>query len=93
MVQSEEASMVVNHVRQSILEEGLEAFRKDLPELLTLHYLRWALYHGVQRIALADSQADLFEEIERRGLDPGDCLVECVVEEPEPMAVESFLGK
>ena len=65
-----------------LLAEALAAFYYDLPQLLQEHPLAWVAYHGKQRIAMKDSQFDLYEDCTHRGYKAEDLLFRCVVSEP-----------
>jgi hypothetical protein len=52
------------------IRRSKEAFLRDLPELMKLKSRRrkWAAYHGDERIGLATTETELYQECFRRGL-------------------------
>jgi hypothetical protein len=50
-------------------------FARDLPALLNSQAGKWVAYHGAERLAIADSDTDLYELGRRRGLAPQSMLV------------------
>ncbi len=59
------------------------AFRRDLPQLLRDRKLwrRWVAYCGDERIGIARSEDELYQECTRRGLLRGQFVVRCIVPE------------
>jgi hypothetical protein len=64
-----------------MIARSLEAFRRDLPQLLKTHRGRWVAYHGDQQIGFARNGNALFEKCFRRGLKADEFLVRLVLEE------------
>lgn len=64
----------------AIVQRSIEAFRRDLPELLNSHRGRWVAYRGDERIGIGKSQTDLYEVCRRLGLTRGEFIV-CGIEE------------
>lgn len=56
---------------------SMQAFWRDLPGLLEVRRNRkkWAAYHGDERVAIARSQIDAYQECFRRGLTRGEFFV------------------
>jgi hypothetical protein len=79
--------------QDDLLEEAVAAFRAALPQLLRQHKHRWVLYRGATRVAVATSQWELFDECERRGWNAEECLIQPVLEEPDPLDPEAVQGK
>jgi hypothetical protein len=54
-----------------------QAFWRDLPGLLMnrRNHRKWAAYHGEDRVAIARSKADAYQECLRRGLSRGEFYV------------------
>jgi hypothetical protein len=60
-----------------------ESFRRALPELLKSPRLRrwWVAFHGEERIGVAATEDDLYQECDRRGLKEHEYVVRCIVPE------------
>jgi hypothetical protein len=54
-----------------------QAFWRDLPGLLMdrRNHRKWAAYHGEERVAIARSKVDAYQECLRRGLNRGEFYV------------------
>jgi hypothetical protein len=54
-----------------------QAFWRDLPRLLMdrRNHRKWAAYHGDERVAIARSKVDAYQECFRRGLSRGEFYV------------------
>ena len=54
-----------------------QAFWRDLPGLLMdrRNHRKWAAYHGEERVAIARSEVDAYQECFRRGLNRGEFYV------------------
>lgn len=63
-----------------MIQASVNAFRRDLPELLRNSRGMWVAYHGDERIAVGRSQIALYELCFRRGLTRDDFIV-CGIEE------------
>jgi hypothetical protein len=73
----------------SVIPEGmrrsLEAFRRDLPELLkdpNLHG-KWVAYKGDERIGIAQHELPLLSECTKRGLEPGEFITDVIELKPD----------
>ena len=62
-----------------MITKSIEAFRRDLPEMLKKHGGRWVAYHGDERIGFGRRETPLYQECLRRGLSSDEFVV-CVVE-------------
>jgi hypothetical protein len=62
-----------------MITKSIEAFRRDLPEMLKEHRGRWVAYHGDERIAFGQRETPLYQECLRRGFARDEFMV-CVVE-------------
>jgi hypothetical protein len=80
-------------LQPDLLEQAIAAFRAELPQLLCEHKHRWVLYRGASRVAVATSQWDLFDECQRRGWNAEECLIQPVLEEPDPLDPAVAQGK
>jgi hypothetical protein len=63
-----------------MIQKSIDAFRRDLPEMLKSHGGECVAYHGEERIAFGKTELELFQECMRRGLTRDDFVV-CGVEE------------
>ncbi len=63
-----------------MIQKSIDAFRRDLPELLKKHRGRYVAYQGDERIGIGPSQIDLYETCFRRGLTRDDFVV-CGIDE------------
>jgi len=63
-----------------MIQESIQAFRRDLPEMLKSHRGKWVAYHGDDRIGFGKTQTELYQKCFRRGLTRDDFVV-CGVEE------------
>jgi hypothetical protein len=52
----------------SMLTRSMDAFYRNLPELLKKHYGKWVAYHGDECVGIGRSQTDLYQKCLRRGL-------------------------
>ncbi len=62
-----------------MIQKSIDAFRRDLPELLKTHYRKWVAYHGNERIGFGKTETELYEECFHRGLTRDDFVV-CGIE-------------
>jgi hypothetical protein len=76
-----------------VIRNSLEAFHRDLPQLLREHPREWVAYHGDRAIGFAASQVDLYERCLGQGFAEGEFLVQCVVSEPDIVDPAEFQGK
>jgi hypothetical protein len=58
-----------------MIEKSIDAFRRELPELLKKHRGQYVAYHGDERIGIDRSQISLYHKCFRRGLGRDDFLV------------------
>jgi hypothetical protein len=72
------------------VRRSLEAFRRDLPELLKDQNLhgKWVAYQGDERIGIAPNELPLLRECAKRGLEPGEFITDVI--EPKPDAPEEI---
>jgi hypothetical protein len=54
--------------------QSIDAFRRDLPELLEKHARRWVAYSGDERICFGRTQTRVCQECFRRGLTLDDFI-------------------
>ena len=69
---------------QPMMLRSQQAFWRDLPGLLMdrRNHRKWAAYHGEERVAIARSKVDAYQECFRRGLNRGEFYVGKL--EPDP---------
>ena len=58
-----------------MIQQSIDAFRRDLPELSNTHYGKWVAYHGDERIGFGRTETELYDECFRRGLTRDDFVV------------------
>ena len=60
-----------------LMLQSQQAFWRDLPGLLLdrRNHRKWAAYHGEDRVAIARSEVDAYQECLRRGLKRGEFYV------------------
>ena len=58
-----------------MIQKSIDAFRRDLPELLKTQPGKWVAYHGDQQIGFGKTQTELYQEGFRRGLTRNDFVV------------------
>jgi hypothetical protein len=63
------------------IERAMNAFRRDLPQLLEGHANEWVAYSEDTRISFGSSKTQLIQECLRRGFQRGDFVVQSI--EPE----------
>lgn len=66
---------LLNSLPLPMIQESIDAFRRDLPELVKTHNGKWVAYHGNERIGFGRTQTELYEEGFRRGLTRNDFVV------------------
>ncbi len=66
-----------------MLVRSLEAFRRDLPQLLQTDCGKWVAYHGDRQVGLGRTQTELYQKGFARGLKPDEFLV-CSIEPEIP---------
>ena len=64
-----------------MIARSLEAFRRDLPQLLRTHESEWVAYHGDERLGFAWQATTLHNRCIRRGLKEDEFLVLFVMAE------------
>jgi hypothetical protein len=72
-----------------LVEQAQKAFYRDLPRLLQERPGPWVAYHGDKPLGFARTQAELYRECLRRGIDEEEFVVQCI--EPE-VGVMVLLG-
>jgi hypothetical protein len=67
------------------IQRSLDAFRRDLPELLKDRRLRgkWVAYHGDDRIGIARKQLPLLKKCVELGLEPEEFITDVIEPKPE----------
>jgi hypothetical protein len=55
--------------------QSIEAFRRDLPELLRTHPDRWVAYSGDERLGFGKTETGLYQRYFQRGLTQDDLIV------------------
>lgn len=58
-----------------MIQKSIDAFRRDLPEMLKTHRGKWVAYSGDERIGFGKTQTELYRECFRRGLTRDDFVV------------------
>ena len=66
-----------------MLARSWEAFRRDLPRLLTTHYGQLVAYHGDEQMGFGKTESELYEKGFARGLKQDEFLV-CSIEPEIP---------
>ena len=68
-----------------LMLRSMQAFWRDLPELLKKRRNRgkWAAYHGEERVVIARSEVDAYQECFRQGLKRGEFYVGWLEPDPE----------
>jgi hypothetical protein len=64
-----------------LVEQAQKAFCRDLPRLLRERPGQWVAYHGDKQLGFATTQAHLYQECLRHGIDEEEFVVQCI--EPE----------
>ncbi|MCY2989909.1 MAG: DUF5678 domain-containing protein [Planctomycetota bacterium] len=62
-----------------MVQTSIDAFRRDLPELLETHRGQWVAYHGDERLGFGETETELYRRAFRRGLTRNDFIVGFVV--------------
>ena len=55
-----------------MIQKSIDAFRRDLPELLKTHPGKWVAYHGDERVGFGKTQTELYQRCFARGLTRDD---------------------
>lgn len=63
-----------------MIQKSIDAFRRDLPEMLKKHRGKWVAYHGDERIGFGKTQTGLYQKCFRRALTQDDFIVGFVFE-------------
>jgi hypothetical protein len=58
-----------------MIQKSIDAFRRDLPELLQTHPGKWVAYHGDERVGFGKTQTELYQRCFARGLTRDDFIV------------------
>lgn len=58
-----------------LIGRSLEAYRRDLPDLLKAHPGKWVAHHGEKQIGIARTAGALYQKFFRRGLKDDEFLV------------------
>ncbi len=58
-----------------MVQTSIDAFRRDLPELLETHRRQWVAYHGDERLGFGETETELYQRAFRRGLTRNDFIV------------------
>jgi len=58
-----------------MIQKSIDAFRRDLPELLQTHPGRWIAYHGDERVGVGKTETELYQRCFARGLTRDDFIV------------------
>jgi len=59
----------------ALIQQAYLAFERDAPSLCREHSGEWVAYHGDERIGLAATRAEAWQECLRRGLPEGEFWV------------------
>jgi len=59
----------------SMESQSMDAFYRDLPELLKEHPRKWVAYHGDELIGVGRTQTELYHKCLRRGLKEDEFVV------------------
>lgn len=58
-----------------MIQKSIDAFRRDLPELLKTHPGKWVAYHGDERVGFGKSETERYQRCFARGLTRDDFIV------------------
>ena len=58
-----------------LIQQSIDAFRRDLPELLKRHRGKWVAYHGNERLGFGSSERELYQAGFQSGLTRNDFIV------------------
>ena len=58
-----------------MITKSIEAFQRDLPELLKTHCGWWVAYHGDERLGFGRRETPLYQECLQRGLSRKEFIV------------------
>ena len=79
--------------KKDVFAPALQQFGKDLPRLLQTNYRQWAIYHANKRLGIFATPEAAYQRAEQMGIPAAECLVEYVVEPPDPMDRSQSEGK
>jgi hypothetical protein len=66
---------VTEHSPSPVLTQSMNAFYRNLPELLKKHCGKWVAYHGDELMGIASSETALYQMCLRRGLKEDQFMV------------------
>ena len=66
---------LVEPVPSPLLAQSIDAFYRNLPELLKKHYGKWVAYHGDEFLGVGRRQTHLYQKCLRRGLKAEEFIV------------------
>lgn len=58
-----------------MIQQSIDAFRRELPELLKTHRDQWVAYYGDERLGFGKTQTKLYQQGFRGGLTRNDFIV------------------
>src|SRR5438128_2039878 len=58
-----------------LIAQAMDAFYRDLPQLLKDHDRQWVAYHGDQRVGFGRTQTALYQRCLRDGIQPDEFMV------------------
>jgi hypothetical protein len=58
-----------------LLARSIEAFYRNLADLLTTHYGKWIAYHGDELVGAGRSETELYKQCVRRGFKEDEFIV------------------
>lgn len=64
----------------SVEKQSMDAFYRDLPQLLKTHNWKWVAYHGDKLIGVGRTQTELYKKCLRDGLKEDEFIVRLVSE-------------
>ena len=64
----------------SVERQSMNAFYRDLPQLLKTHYWKWVAYHRDQLIGVGRTQTELYKRCLRDGLKEDEFVIRFVSE-------------
>jgi hypothetical protein len=75
-----------------LIQQGQEAYRRDLPELLKKHKGKWVAYSGDRQLGIGRSKPELFQWCVRQGLGRDEFVVRGITPElPDELDLEEIL--
>jgi len=82
------SALPLGQTGESKAELGWEAFQREYPQLVREHCGKWVAYHGADRIGVALTRAELYQECLRRGLREDEYVI-CSI---QPVVAEEAIG-